>query len=128
MEKMGNNQSLGILQKNLSKENLTKLIDTAKTVNEFLPPPIHGVLQTIIAIMNLMMGLVPQEGSAMERAAKVADTISRANNVEKEAFDRMFKIASSDGVISDEEYNLLLEQAKRAGISEGELKLMICNI
>ena len=125
---MENNQSLGILQKNLSKENLTKLIDTAQTVNEFLPPPIHGVLHTIITRMNLLMGLVPQEGSAMERAAKVADTISRANNVEKEAFDRMFKIASSDGVISDEEYNLLLEQAKRAGISEGELKLMICNI
>ncbi len=49
------------------------------------------------------------------------------NNAAREMFDKMFAMALSDGVISDEEVEILRPYAVSAGISEGEFKLMVIN-
>ena len=124
---MEHKQSFDTLVNSFSKENLTSILNTAEQVNEYIPAPVNGIIRTIIVILNLLMGLAPQKGSAMGRAAKIADTTASLED-EKQVFERMFDIAIQDGIITEDEKALLRPQAKKAGISEGELELMFLNI
>ena len=49
------------------------------------------------------------------------------NNSARQKFDSMFELALSDGVITEEEIEILRPFAKEAGISDGEFKLMVLN-
>lgn len=49
------------------------------------------------------------------------------NNPARQMFDTMFAMALSDGVITEEEIEILRPYAVSAGISEGEFKLMVLN-
>lgn len=50
-----------------------------------------------------------------------------SNDGNRQAFDKMFEIALSDGTISDAEKDILRPYATAAGISDGEFELMIIN-
>ncbi len=128
METVESKGSLDGLRQILSKVNLPDLVKTAKVVNEFVPSPAKEVVNTIIVIMDMASGIVSKDGSRENVRASIANTKSNQGGAsEREIFDRMLEIALSDGIVTDEEKNILRPQAQKAGLSEGEMELLILN-
>ena len=125
---MAKSESIRKVQSIIADAPLAEIRDTAKTINEFIPPPVNLVINIIILIIDLLSKLQPVASSAMEKAADITaniETTSQENA--RKLFDAMFEIAMADGVITDEEKEFLRPRAIAAGIEEDVFELMIIN-
>lgn len=125
---MAKSESIRKVQSIIADAPLAEIRDTAKTINEFIPPPVNLVINIIILIIDLLSKLQPVASSAMEKAADItANLESTSQENARKVFDAMFEIAMADGVITAEEKEFLRPRAIAAGIEEDVFELMIIN-
>ena len=125
---MAKSESIRKVQAIIADAPLAEIRDTAKTINEFIPPPVNLVINIVILIIDLLTKLQPVATSAMGKAADITSNIeSTSQENARKIFDDMFEIAMADGVITDAEKEFLRPRAIAAGIAEDEFELMIIN-
>lgn len=125
---MAKSESIRKVQSIIADAPLAEIRDTAKTIYEFIPPPVNLVINIIILIIDLLSKLQPVASSAMEKAADITANIETTSQEKaRKLFDAMFEIAMADGVITDEEKEFLRPRAIAAGIEEDVFELMIIN-
>jgi len=110
---------------------LQEILETAETVAPFIPG-IGQVMMIIIRIIKVLIRLKPAVGKALNASAQLADDTAPkeapAISVQRQKFDSLLAIASSDGYISPEEKQFLHEKAVAAGIDEDEFEAIILNV
>ena len=100
---------------------LDDILSTAEAVSLVVPIPGSTI---IIKTLRILMAAQP----AATKIAGMVDNKSLSDADKKRAiFDRMWKIAMEDDIITDEEKNFLRPYAKDAGISDAEFELMVMN-
>ena len=99
---------------------LKDILESAEAVAPMVPVA-GNVLFLIIKVIKL---LIPFQKSAANTFGVISDNI---NESKQETFKRMWTIALSDGVITNEEKDFLRPFAKDAGISDAEFELMVLN-
>lgn len=125
---MAKSESIRKVQAIIADAPLAEIRDTAKTINEFIPPPVNLVINIVILIIDLLTKLQPVATSAMGKAADITSNIeSTSQENARKIFDEMFDIAMADGVITDAEKEFLRPRAIAAGIAEDEFELMVIN-
>lgn len=125
---MAKSESIRKVQAIIADAPLAEIRDTAKTINEFIPPPVNLVINIVILIIDLLTKLQPVATSAMGKAADITSNIeSTSQENARKIFDEMFDIAMADDVITDAEKEFLRPRAIAAGIAEDEFELMIIN-
>ena len=125
---MAKSESIRKVQTIIANAPLAEIRDTAKTINEFIPPPVNLVINIIILIIDLLSKLQPVASSAVGKAADITSNLeTTSQDRAREVFDAMFEIAMADGEITDEEKEFLRPRAIAAGIEEDTFELMVIN-
>lgn len=101
---------------------LKEIIETAETVASIIPIP---GLKIVIKILKVLLIATPTASSVLTKSAQ---TVKQREDANKEAFDRMWSIACTDNHITEDEETILWQAAEKAGIEEGEFKLMVLSI
>ena len=101
---------------------LREIIDTAEQIASIVEIP---CLPIVIKVLKLLLIAKPTASSVL---ASSAQTAKQREDASKEAFDRMWNIACTDNYITEEEATILWPAAQKAGIEEGEFKLMILSV
>ena len=101
---------------------LKEIIETAETVVSIIPIP---GLKIVIKILKVLLIATPTASSVLTKSAQ---TVKQREDANKEAFDRMWSIACTDNHITEDEETILWQAAEKAGIAEGEFKLMVLSI
>lgn len=118
---MEKNDNAKKIQSIIDNFPLQEIVDTAEAIAPFIPA-IGPVLYVIIRILKILLALKPAASKTANMIAKQGENDLRSK---RESFDRMWAIATTDGIITNEEKEFLRPRAIAAGISEEEFELMI---
>lgn len=120
---MTDNRNAKIIQSIINSMPLEEIINTAEAIAPLIPA-VGSVLYAIIKILKVLLAIKPA-------AVRTTDIITQKTEedikAKRETFNRMWNIAITDGVITDDEKNFLRPHALAAGILEDEFELMVIN-
>ena len=100
---------------------LREILDSAEAVAAFVPFPGSTIIIKVLKILLLAQPGLTATAGLVGKQAQSSDDAKRAT------FDKMWQIAISDGIITEEEKKFLQPYAREAGISDAEFQLMIIN-
>ena len=100
---------------------LQDILNSAEAVAAFVPFPGSTIIIKVLKILLLAQPGLTATAGLVGKQAQSSDNEKRAT------FDKMWQIAISDGIITEEEKKFLQPYAREAGISDAEFQLMIIN-
>jgi len=121
----------------VAKFPLEEILETTETVASMLPSPANTYIAMVGKALKVLIKLKPVANKSLDTAAAIANNTSElSHNVaalasvspERQKFDSLLAIASSDGYISPEEKQFLHEKAVAAGIDEDEFECIILGV
>lgn len=120
---MTDNRNAKIIQSIINSMPLEEIINTAEAIAPLIPA-VGSVLYAIIKILKVLLAIKPA-------AVRTTDIITQKTEedikAKRETFNRMWNIAITDGVITDDEKKYLRPHALAAGILDDEFELMVIN-